>query len=88
MEAMPLFLLIAAICFSALIGGAAREGHGDRTHNDRTAPPAFAADPVCGMAVAPDEAYTKRHAGHTYHLCSKKCLDLFEVNPEAYRVAP
>jgi len=82
-----MFLLVAAVIFSVLISSAAREGQGHRSHQDGTARPGLAADPVSGMPVAPDEGYTKRHAGHTYHFCSKSCLDRFEANPDEYRIA-
>lgn len=88
MVSLPLFLLLAAVFFSMLIGRTVRESQGHGSHHDRTARPASAADPVCGMPVAPEEAYTKRRAGHTYHFCSRKCLDRFEVNPDEYQIGP
>jgi YHS domain-containing protein len=87
MRVLPMFLLVAAVIFSVLISSAAREGQRHRSHQDGTARPRLAADPVCGMPVAPDEGYAKRHAGHTYHFRSKSCLDRFEANPDEYRIA-
>nr|WP_314441966.1 heavy metal translocating P-type ATPase [uncultured Sphingomonas sp.] len=43
------------------------------------------ADPVCGMSV--DPATTPHHAEHdgqTYHFCSVKCRERFELRPELY----
>ena len=41
-------------------------------------------DPVCGMPVVADQAYTKMHQGRQYRFCSRACLDKFEANPEQY----
>jgi YHS domain-containing protein len=45
---------------------------------------ASARDPVCGMDVAPDQGYSKTHAGREYRLCSRPCLDKFEASPDRY----
>lgn len=41
-------------------------------------------DPVCGMQVAADPQKEIRHAGETYHFCSKRCMDKFRTAPESY----
>lgn len=41
-------------------------------------------DPVCGMDVEINQGYGKMHEGHLLHFCSRKCLDLFEEDPEKY----
>ena len=87
MQGLPMFQLVAAVIFLVLISSAAREDQGHRSHQNGTARPGLAADPVCGIPVAPDEGYTKRHAGHTYHFCSESCLDRFEANPDESRIA-
>lgn len=43
-------------------------------------------DPVCGMAVGPNDIGVT-HAGHVYRFCSPACRDLFQAQPERY-VAP
>lgn len=85
MEALPLFLLLAAVFFSILVASTARAGHRHELHEDEAVRSGLAVDPVCGTTVAPGQAYNRRHAGRTYHLCSMKCLDRFEVNPDAYQ---
>lgn len=58
-------------------GHAGHGGEADREGSQR--------DPVCGMAVAPGQGYSKNHEGHTYHFCSRQCLDAFESEPQRYR---
>ena len=41
-------------------------------------------DPVCGMTVAADKSHHLEYAGHEYRFCSRKCLDKFQANPDAY----
>jgi Cu2+-exporting ATPase len=42
-------------------------------------------DPVCGMELEPEMAYSKtEYAGKTVYFCSKKCEAEFEKNPEKY----
>ncbi len=42
-------------------------------------------DPVCGMTVDPDHAYTTReHKGITFYFCSKSCVDKFDAEPYRY----
>ncbi len=84
MEALPLFLLLAAVFLSILVASTAHAGQTDEPHEDAAVRSVLVVDPVCGTTVAPDRAYNRRHAGRTYHLCSMKCLDRFEVNPDAY----
>ncbi len=43
-----------------------------------------AKDPVCGMQVQPGEGYGKMYQGHQYRLCSRRCLDQFEAEPQRY----
>jgi YHS domain-containing protein len=44
-----------------------------------------AEDPVCGMAVDPEQAaYKTEYRGKTYYFCSLRCKDQFESEPEGY----
>lgn len=45
----------------------------------------MAADPVCGMRVAPGRAARSfAHQGMTYHFCSQHCLEKFKAEPHRY----
>ena len=57
-------------------------GHGG--HEPRGNPEGTTKDPVCGMDVAPGTGYSKMHQGRTYQLCSRKCLDQFDAEPQRY----
>lgn len=42
-------------------------------------------DPVCGMELEPETAYSKiEYEGRTVYFCSKNCQEKFEKNPEKY----
>ncbi|HEY9152520.1 MAG TPA: YHS domain-containing protein [Anaerolineales bacterium] len=42
-------------------------------------------DPVCNMAVNPQQAAARvQYKGRTYHFCSKMCKIMFEREPEKY----
>lgn len=42
-------------------------------------------DPVCGMQLTTDRAYSKlQYEGYTYYFCSEKCEQEFTKNPEKY----
>ncbi|MCW4052102.1 MAG: copper-translocating P-type ATPase [Candidatus Bathyarchaeota archaeon] len=42
-------------------------------------------DPVCGMEVQPEKAYTRvEHEGYVIYLCSEKCEKEFRKNPKEY----
>jgi Cu2+-exporting ATPase len=42
-------------------------------------------DPVCGMELEPEMAYSKtEYAGKTVYFCSKQCEEEFKKNPEKY----
>jgi Cu2+-exporting ATPase len=42
-------------------------------------------DPVCGMKVRPDTAYSKiEYEGHIIYFCSKNCEEKFKGNPKKY----
>ena len=42
-------------------------------------------DPVCGMEIDPQSAFTTReHMGQTFYFCSQSCVDQFEVDPHKY----
>jgi xanthine dehydrogenase accessory factor len=48
---------------------------------------ATAADPVCGMTVAVDDAkYRLEYAGTNYYFCAPGCLAAFEADPSRYAV--
>ena len=42
-------------------------------------------DPVCGMKVSPEEAYSKvEYEGYVIYFCSKNCEEEFKKNPQKY----
>jgi Cu2+-exporting ATPase len=42
-------------------------------------------DPVCGMTVEPETAYSRlEHEGHVIYFCSKHCEEEFKKNPKKY----
>ncbi len=42
-------------------------------------------DPVCGMEIDPQTAFTTRdHMGHTFYFCSQSCVDQFDADPHKY----
>lgn len=42
-------------------------------------------DPVCGMKIDPDAAYSKiEHEGRMFYFCSKACEEEFKKNPKKY----
>ena len=42
-------------------------------------------DPVCGMAVNPQNASASaQYKGQTYYFCSQLCKSMFEREPEKY----
>ena len=57
-------------------------GHGTHSGGDAST----AKDPVCGMAVGSGDAYSRKYHGLEYRFCSRKCLDEFENNPDAYAI--
>src|SRR5204863_2523600 len=60
-----------------LLFEAAREG--------QCSPAGLPIDPVCRMAVDPDDAAgTLQHNGVRYHFCSLECVQAFAKNPERY----
>jgi len=57
---------------------------GSHAGHHHSAPPPQLQDPVCGMTVKSDSPHVATHDGQTYHFCSAKCRDKFEVAPERY----
>jgi P-type Cu+ transporter len=50
-----------------------------------TPTPLSVRDPVCGMEVdAAHPAGSVEHRGHTYHFCSRHCVEKFKAEPEKY----
>lgn len=44
-------------------------------------------DPVCGMKIEPETAYSRlEYEGRTVYFCSKHCEEEFRRNPEKYRI--
>ncbi len=42
-------------------------------------------DPVCGMKVEPEQAYSKvEHEGYVMYFCSRNCEEKFQKNPKKY----
>ena len=55
---------------------------------DDPPPPALPVDPVCHMAVNPDQAFASQLVGGVeYFLCSPECARAFAADPGAYTVA-
>ncbi|MDA7086811.1 heavy metal translocating P-type ATPase [Pseudomonas sp. SA3-5] len=50
----------------------------------RPTAPGSREDPVCGMPVKPDSAYSEQYQGETYRFCSQKCQDRFHAEPTRY----
>jgi Cu+-exporting ATPase len=51
-------------------------------HEHAAVAPADMRDPVCGMAISPDDAVGHvDHKGHTYYFCSESCLEQFRADP-------
>jgi YHS domain-containing protein len=101
METLLYFIIwAAAIFFMMRFGcGAHVMGHGrkheraqESPENESTelrwTPPESDVDPVCGKAVATDEAKSTVYAGNVYYLCSRECRELFETAPELYVNSP
>jgi cation transport ATPase/YHS domain-containing protein len=45
----------------------------------------FVTDPVCGMKIDPETAFSKiEHEGRTIYFCSKMCEEEFKKNPRKY----
>jgi YHS domain-containing protein len=80
------FLLFAGFFYLMMrFGCGAHIVHGHRGHEHGSdGAVGSALDPVCGMAVVADQAYTKMHQGRQYRFCSRACLDKFEAHPERY----
>lgn len=63
-------------------------GADDRRESSADGQPAAATDPVCGMAVIPEEAAASvRHDGTVYHFCCAGCADRFREAPAEYLVS-
>jgi len=46
-------------------------------------------DPVCGMMVDPQKPASKvEYKGKTYYLCSTRCAERFQLDPEKFLAAP
>jgi|SRR5882757_1791922 len=43
-------------------------------------------DPVCGIVVSADSAYRHAYGGALFCFCSRRCLDLFVINPARHVV--
>ncbi len=42
-------------------------------------------DPVCGMKVEPEKAYSKiEYEGYVIYFCSRNCEEEFQKNPKKY----
>jgi YHS domain-containing protein len=82
-----LWLLGLAVLFYFMMrygcGAHMVHGHGHGGHEGRGAA-GGGKDPVCGMQVGADAAYTRMHAGTRYWFCSKDCFEKFEADPAKY----
>ncbi len=63
-----------------------RRGHGTVVHAEvHTQAANLTRDPVCGMDIAPEQAYAYvDYGGHTYAFCCPVCKGTFERAPERY----
>jgi YHS domain-containing protein len=98
MEGLGTLLLFAALfyfmmpfgCGAHMVHGHGGGGRGDHAGHGGHAGPGgreqgtSARDPVCGMAVASEQGYTKMYGGRDYRFCSRACLDKFEEHPDQY----
>lgn len=75
-----LFVLMMRFgCGSHIMGGHGHHGGGKRESTGETK------DPVCGMAVDPQQAAAASvYGGTTYYFCSASCRDKFEKAPSKY----
>jgi Cu+-exporting ATPase len=54
-------------------------------HEHAAGTPSDTHDPVCGMAISPDDAVGHvDRKGHTYYFCSESCLKQFRADPERF----
>lgn len=86
MEGLLSLLLIAGLFYLMMRFGCGAHmihGHGGHSGHGHRDTQTFR-DPVCGMAVAPDQGYAKVHDGREYRFCSRNCLDKFEADPERH----
>ena len=45
-------------------------------------------DPVCGMNITAESAFSKQeYGGRTFYLCSARCLEKFRSDPSKYGAA-
>lgn len=74
------FLMMRHGCGAHIMGGHGGHGkHGGKSGGGMTK------DPVCGMAVDPNQAAGAAvHQGNTYYFCSATCRDKFEKSPQQY----
>ena len=85
MEGLGSLLVFAVLFFLVMrygCGAHMMHGHGGHSHvkkNDKNH-----IDPVCDMAVDPEQGYGKMYKGLSYHFCSKSCLEKFDLEPEHY----
>lgn len=85
MEGLFSLLLFAAFFYYMMrIGCGAHMVHGHGSHGGQGSTPGSQTDPVCGMEVEPGTGYIKMYERREYSLCSRKCLDAFDANPERY----
>lgn len=81
MEGLLSLLLFAGFFYLMMRFGCGAHGVHGHGHGS---PEGKHKDPVCGMAVKPDQGYGKTHAGREYRFCSRSCLDKFEADPDQY----
>lgn len=88
MQGLVSFLLFAGFFYFMMRYGCGAHmvhGHGGHeSHPGHAGGASQTTDPVCGMAVVADQGYSKIHGGLMYRFCSRKCLDVFEANPQQY----
>lgn len=88
MQGLFSLLLFAAFFYLMMrFGCGAHMVHGSHSHEGHAGEGGSGApvrDPVCGMAVAPEQGYSESYDGQSYRFCSRNCLDQFDADPGRY----
>ena len=82
------FLLFAGVFYLMMrFGCGAHMVHGHRRgHRSDDGPTDKHVDPVCGKRLSPTEGYGKMDGERLYRFCSRECLDIFEADPDRFRM--
>lgn len=79
------YMMMRYGCGAHMMGGHGHGGHAGHDSGGDAAASGKTKDPVCGMAVDPQQAGAATvHGGKTYYFCSTTCRDKFEQTPAKY----